>query len=596
MIKRYVLIILSIIVIFLSFNSLLYSEPVDFPTAEITAHNWLFQQNQNKGIERDLVLRSVEHFRFEGYEIFYIINYYPEGWVIIPADDSAFPIVAYNIKGHITFSGLGENARGFLDMHINSILEIIKRKMSNNATIELWNRIAENRMEAKGTKAVDPLLTTKWDQGYPWNTFCPEDPAGPGGHVYAGCVAVAMAQLMKYYNYPEHGYGSHSYNHPTYGELSADFGNTYYDWGGMADLDATDPARLLLFHSGVSVNMNYGPNGSGASSFDALNSFIQYFAYNPQLTFAVKQFYTDNAWIELLKSQLDNNYPLVYRGEGASGIGHAFICDGYDQNDLFHFNWGWSGYGDGYYHVNSLNPGGYDFSINQAIGIDVFPATGPDASIDGGDITFSPQNPLPGDSVTITARIYNMGSSAVSSGNADFYYSHAEDSGLYLIDTQSFSSIEPGNYHEISILWHTTVDMEPASYIITVILSGIAPYDINAGNNIAQFELPLPVELIYFSALGMVNRVNINWMTASETDNLGFNIYRVRTEKINQVLGFLPVKLNSSLIHGQGTSSSASAYFYYDSVKAGGDYIYILESVSTSGCTENFRTRLHWIL
>lgn len=589
--------LICLILLFFCITGSLLSETVSLPYGENIARNWMQRQNMNRGEIHDISLKGMEIYCQDGYEIFFIFNFHPEGWVIVAADDSAFPIIAYNTTGSFNFNNINTNTKEFLNIHIKSMIDIIQRSLSNSYTIEYWDGIYNKEFKEKGLKTVGPLVSSKWDQNYPWNSECPEDPDGPGGHVYAGCVAVAMGQLMKYYSYPEYGQGSHSYYHSSYGNLSADFENTHYDFLQMDDILPTDAAGILLYHAGVSVNMDYGPNGSGAYSLDALSSLIQYFGYNPDLTFAFKDYYSDTAWINLLKSQLDYNYPILYRGETNSGIGHAFICDGYDQNDLFHFNWGWSGYGDGYYNINNLNPGGYNFSIFQAIGVDVIPSTGPDAAVFPEDISFSPLNPVPGDEVILYARIHNIGQENIESGNLYFYYSQTIDSeDFHLIGSEPFDIIYPDSHIDLSIIWYTEEDIVPSNYIITARLKDIMPYDTNSGNNSAHAEIPLPVELLFFSAMGFGNIVNINWMTASEVDNLGFNLYRLRSSMMSSMMGIAPLKLNDCLIPGQGTSTNPCLYNYKDMVKNRADYIYVLETVSTSGQTDRTHTRLRWLL
>lgn len=220
----------------------------------------------------------------------------------------------------------------------------------------------------------------------------------------------------------------------------------------------------------------------------------------------------------------------------------------------------------------------------------------PDASINASDISFSPDLPMPGDMVEITARIYNVGTQSISSGVVDFYYSLEPGVDLQLIDWVALGTIPPSGYLDATIYWNTDPAMDPTIYIITVNIRDILPEEVNLANNTAYIELPLPVELGYFTATGLGNRVNVSWMTITETDNLGFNLYRLRGDKVSPYISFFPVKLNTGLIQGQGTSSTPETYSFTDYVKSGGNYIYILECISTSGiATEEYRTRLEWL-
>lgn len=222
-------------------------------------------------------------------------------------------------------------------------------------------------------------------------------------------------------------------------------------------------------------------------------------------------------------------------------------------------------------------------------------AQGPDASISPEDIFFAPDNPLPGDIVTITARIRNIGLESVTSGTVSFYYSVIPNTDLQLITSESFSNIAPGDFTDAVIQWDTT-GLEEMAYIVTVILSDILPFDDNPDNNQAFIEVPLPVELAYFTAQGIGNKANIEWMTYSEVDNLGWNIYRLNLKKMTPFFSYTPVKLNSAMIPGQGTSSVPHTYNWTDYIKPGGDYLYILESVDTWGNTEQWQTRLNWLM
>ncbi len=222
--------------------------------------------------------------------------------------------------------------------------------------------------------------------------------------------------------------------------------------------------------------------------------------------------------------------------------------------------------------------------------------SGPDASIVSQDIVLSPSFPSPGDTVEITARVRNTGTADINSGNVNFYFSQIPGTDLQLIESNSFSNIAPSGYSDITINWNSDPGLEQIPYVLTVEITGVEPSESYTGNNTAYKELPLPVEIGYFLALGTGDKVRINWMTVSEIDNLGFNLYRLKKGKISPFLSSSPVKLNDELIQGQGTSSDPADYSYSDNIKNMGKYIYILESVSISGETREFRTELQWIL
>jgi hypothetical protein len=193
-----------------------------------------------------------------------------------------------------------------------------------------------------------------------------------------GCVATAMAQIMKYHAYPTHGYSSHSY-----AMGSANFGTTTYAWSSMPNQlvsgsTSTQKTAVatLMFHCGVSVDMNYGASGSGAYTQDAELALKKYFVYNA--LHDARAYHTDAEWIGLLKTDLDNHRPILYAGTDSDGSGgHAWVCDGYQgaSNNYFHFNFGWSGDGNGYFYITDITPTfGGDYTYNQEAVINIYPS------------------------------------------------------------------------------------------------------------------------------------------------------------------------------------------------------------------------------
>ena len=279
-------------------------------------------------------------------------------FVLMSADDCVQPILGYSLTGRFDFENMPDNKRAWIQGYSNEIRYAVDNQLRASSEVtQQWRDLVEGNPNAgRAITAVAPLIQTQWDQGDPYNLLC------PGGSV-TGCVATAMAQIMKYWNYPEHGIGSHSYSHPTYGELSADFQSTIYDWNNMINSyygSSTYAQKMavatLMYHCGVSVNMNYSPTASGAGNTIVAEALKNYFNYSSDVVFRVRSEYTDNDWIVMLKNDLNLSRPIWYCGSGSGG-GHAFVFDGYNSNNYFHVNWGWGGYCDEYYVVNNLNPG-----------------------------------------------------------------------------------------------------------------------------------------------------------------------------------------------------------------------------------------------
>jgi hypothetical protein len=364
------------ILLLLLFVVTLSAEPVDLEKAFSVGYNWLTQQQELQGRREEITLKDSYVHKLDELTIFYVFNFEPEGFVIIAGDDASVPVLGYNTTGAGTLAEIPNNASSFFEIYEQSIIEIYDEKLSNESTAGEWEAILSNEIPTPpGLRTVEPLLSIKWNQNYPWNQNCPQNSNGPGGHVYAGCVAVAMAQVMKYWSHPEQGTGSHTYHHPSYGWLSADFGDAIYNWDNMPDLTATSSTSELLFHLGVAVEMNYGASVSTAPSARARHALVQFFDYHQDAHLTYRVNYTASEWINLLKDQLDNQQPMYYQGYNQSHqSGHAFNCDGYDANNLFHFNWGWGGGYDGYYQINSLNPGNSNYSYLQAAIINLKPS------------------------------------------------------------------------------------------------------------------------------------------------------------------------------------------------------------------------------
>ena len=294
-----------------------------------------------------------------GFPNLYIFNA-EEGFVVMSADDCVRPILGYSLTGTFKVEDMPENISSWLQSYSDGIQGAIDHQMrASDETAKLWKDLLNgNPNTAKATVIVGPLIQTHWDQGSPYNDLCPS-------HSATGCVATAMAQVMKYWNYPSHGIGSHSYipeSNPSLGEQYADFNSTNYDWDNMTNsytgsstTAQKQAVATLMYHCGVSIDMDYGPT-SGAPTLLVADALKAYFGYPSEVTHISRYEYNDADWIALLKSELDLLRPIQYHGSGSGG-GHSFVCDGYDSDNYFHFNWGWSGRCDAYYTINNLNPG-----------------------------------------------------------------------------------------------------------------------------------------------------------------------------------------------------------------------------------------------
>ena len=299
-----------------------------------------------------------------------------QGFVVMAADDCVQPILGYSLTGKFVAEDMPTNVKGWLQGYNDEIQYAIDSKMSASAeNAKLWKDLTEGNTKAgKATTIVSSLLQTTWDQNPGYNDLCPYD-NNAGELTVTGCVATAMAQIMKYWEYPNHGVGSHSYTpsaHPEYGLQSVNYGATSYNWADMPLDHANAEIAKLMYHCGVSVDMDYdlaSNGGSGAPTAYVANALQAYYNYQP-CTYKERSDY-QNSWVSMLKTELDASRPLQYSGRGTGG--HSFVCCGYDSQNNFYFNWGWSGRNDGFYSLSSLIPGSggaggsnYNFTNDQA--------------------------------------------------------------------------------------------------------------------------------------------------------------------------------------------------------------------------------------
>ena len=318
-----------------------------------------------------------------GEACFYVYNVGNEGYVMVSADDVYRPILGYSDEGTFDAQNINPNLGYMLDRVIASRSNKLTGEPAPKVTAE-WQSVMNTGklISRNGGREKFYLVQTKWDQNYPYNYYCPLGSGGPGGHVYAGCVATAMSQVMKYWNHPLQGQGSHSYSYYVpgtgSGPWSANFGETTYDWDNMPNAISSnspqvqiDAIATLMYHCAVSVDMMWSVGGSGAYSGDVPGKIYQYFKYTNAATFQNRDNYSYTAWRDKLKESLDMGWPLYYSGQSSDG-GHAFVCDGYDDNDLFHFNWGWSGSGDNYFDFDNIDYNSSDGAIFNFVPADVY--------------------------------------------------------------------------------------------------------------------------------------------------------------------------------------------------------------------------------
>lgn len=287
------------------------------------------------------------------YAPYHIINYSGNaGYVVISGDDRARTVLAYSDSGNLDPETLPQACEEWLGMYARQIESL---------------STAFSSIDAGGlnysTRAVEPLLKSRWGQEAPYNLDCPVDKA-TGKNCATGCVATATAQIMYFHKFPQTPAGSITYQDNKQETIrSLDFSTIgKFEWEKMTDsYSGTSPegsrqaVATLMKAVGYATQMQYSSDVSMAYHRSAGEALMKYFGYDTGMHLYERRLMTDQEWVDILTSELMEGRPVLYDGKN-SKMGHTFVCDGYDGNGMFHFNWGWEGLSDGYYSLSALDP------------------------------------------------------------------------------------------------------------------------------------------------------------------------------------------------------------------------------------------------
>lgn len=363
-----------------------------------------------------------------GETAFYVFNQGMSGFVIVSGDDRMKPVLAYSDAGAFVTENLPANIRGWLENYYNLYVGLESSASVQPAVSSVLPSVATRGYAA----SLSPMLKVNWNQSAPYNNDCP---MVGSERAVTGCVATAMAMVMQYHNYPvvcPSGRHSVSVSQPdgTSTDLVYFYTGKKFDWNNMlpnyetveyTDAQAAAVADLMLA-CGVAVDMKYGVSstgGSAAFSGSIATGMPTYLGYNTNMGFVYRMFFTSDEWINLIKNELNSGRPILYNG-ASKEVGHEFVLDGYDTQDLFHVNWGWGGFNNGYFELLTLEPsstgigggsgqgGGYAYSQAMAIGtsphaLDYTSYFYIEGEIKANKTTFSK-----GESVVFTLSFYNM--------------------------------------------------------------------------------------------------------------------------------------------------------------------------------------------
>ena len=291
----------------------------------------------------------------------YLFSGTDNAFLVTPADDCAgVTVLGYGIQN--LSSDIPCNMRAWLEEYarqiewLRSLPEDVARRQVYRGSPQRHNPVA-------------PLCKTQWDQNAPYNNECPEI---KGQRSATGCVATAMAQIMKVHRYPETGLGTKTHQWEQEGKKYTDFfdfGNTTFDWDNMLDTysgsytpEQAKAVATLMHACGVAAEMSYNYDESGTCEYMAGYGMIKHLRYSPTMMQVKASWYTTQEWFEMIYGEVEAGRPVLYNGASKPEEGHAFICDGYASDGFFHINWGWGGMSDGYYLLTMLDP------IEQGIG------------------------------------------------------------------------------------------------------------------------------------------------------------------------------------------------------------------------------------
>lgn len=516
------------------------------------------------------------------------------GFVIVSADDNTRAILGYADNGTFSEENMPANIRFWLQMYADEIARAAEMPATTAQTTENTYPI------------VSPLLgNTVWGQDAPFYNLCP---TLNDIQCVTGCVATAVSQIMYYHKYPTRGTGSHSYKWETGGQtLSADFGNTTYDWANMlADYSGNNyttaqanAVATLMLHTGIACDMEYNTSANGGSSAISnkmMNALIRHFGYDTGMRVLPKDYMDENEMLNLIAQDLQAGHPIFMSGHTTNNEGHAFVCDGMQSNGYIHINWGWDGYCNGHFAISAMNPYGQGTggaASGQAFTENVYAFTGIQPNQNGkaipcilaNDITYSGANRhLHKTQNSVNFTISQFTNNGVTSISGKYAYLIYKDGVLYttISTTNTVYPLESGHSFLYNQNTYTSLSsLSAGNYELSV---GVIPnssttaYPILAKTARGEKRIPMTVTT---DSVFIGESLNITKDTADlefsfafiydETDLWGMNFLQVELQTANYKLqntklvqgtslklGLIPadrISITGTYILGNGTSA-----------------------------------------
>ena len=311
-------------------------------------------------------VQSVTPMTYKGQTAYYVVQFAPQGWALISADDTSAPLLGYNTEGRFQTEDMPYNLQCQMDVYCDQIIDNANKYTEQHPN---WKSVdSRARRAANRAAKIDPLIQVKWNQTGSYKKYCPKTSKG---QAIVGCVAVGMAQAMSVAQWPPRPQGDFGYQHDEFGYVHVNYDEEPdYDWAAiLSGANSNDGAARLLWHCGVSVRMDYGYDGSGTQTSYIPGALKTYFKYPNSVAYYTRSSMSNDAWHEMILNEIQNGRAVAYSGhDPKKGYGHCFNLDGYD-GQWFNVNWGWGGANNGYFSLDALHDATMDMDYTDGQGV-----------------------------------------------------------------------------------------------------------------------------------------------------------------------------------------------------------------------------------
>ncbi|MBR6276116.1 MAG: C10 family peptidase [Prevotella sp.] len=319
-------------------------------------------------------VQSVKTVYYEGQKAYHVVQFAPQGWMLISAEDQSSPLIGYSPDGVFPEEkDMPENMQSQMNWYSD---QVVRNARLTGSRHHGWERlqVGEQGIEASrpamarryaSANKVEPLITVKWNQTGSFQKYCPKT---NDGQAVVGCVAVGMAQAMSVAKWPDRPVGNYGYTHEIYGSMYIDYdAEPDYNWSAiLSGANGNDDVARLLYHCGVSVKMNYGVDGSGTQDAYIAGALVRNFKYPQSVKWYSRNGWSDEDWHDLIVTELQEGRAVAYSGsDPKKHYGHCFNLDGFDGSSAFHVNWGWGGVGNAYFQLNGLKDAKMDMNYTD---------------------------------------------------------------------------------------------------------------------------------------------------------------------------------------------------------------------------------------